>query len=156
MTDQQETLGRRDALRQPDVDRDWCVVCMKGAIIYLCLSALTLPFITSWWIGEIPPLALVQGPKIIPAAWLRAEIVLNFMVPLGISNGSYSPDSTAARPYALAIVYCVPLLLIMGRALCWRRGSRARKRSALVLLVVALADYGLSLAYLSHDGKTLY
>ena len=82
-----------------------------AALGYCTLSSLTLPLMSGVWLGELPLLALIQLPKIAVANWLRVHVVMKAMKPLGLSRGNFSPDYVFARPYALAIVYLVTLIL---------------------------------------------
>ena len=122
---------------------------------YFVISSLTLPFIGRWWLGSIPALALIQVPKIEPAAWLRADAVIPAIRHLGLSRGSYSPDYTLARPYALAIVYTVPFALA---ALVWLRTRPAHRFRWLivVMLVLAAVDYAMTLIFAEGRSLTIY
>src|SRR4051812_844377 len=79
---------------------------------YCVLSCLTLPLIGRVWLDELPVLAAIQLPKIAVANWLRTHIVMEAMKLLGSSRGSFSPDYILARPYALALVYLIPMAVI--------------------------------------------
>ena len=122
---------------------------------YFVLSSLTLPFIGEWWLGSIPPFALIQVPKTEPADWLRTDAVMPAIRRLGVSRGSFSPDYTLARPYALAIVYVVPFA---PAAVVWFRTRPARRfrRLILVVLVLGVVDYAMTLVFAESRSLTIY
>ena len=128
---------------------------LKLLAAYFVISSLTVPFIGEWWLGSIPPLALIQVPKIEPAHWLRTDAVMPANRRLGYSRGSFSPDYGTARPYALAIVYIVPFALA---ALVWLRTRPDRRFRPLILvtLVLAVADYVMTLIFADGRSLTIY
>jgi hypothetical protein len=123
---------------------------------YYLLSTTTLPFLDSWWIGEIPPLALIQLPKLSVAEQLRSGAVLQLLSRVVGSLGSYSPDFHRARPYALAIVYVVPLLSLWAVLLLRSRHVGPYRTRFLVLSVSALLDFAATLALGSTRTFSLY
>jgi hypothetical protein len=92
--------------------------------------------------------AVVQLPKIVVTGWLRTHLVMKAIKLLGFSRGSFSPDYMLARPYALAIAYMIPTLVIGFMGL-----RRARfpfdRRGLLTLLffIAAAVDYVLTLTF---------
>ena len=114
---------------------------------YYVTCSLTLPFVDDLWFGEIPPLALVQLPKLDFAAALRSGVVMEAIRRLGYSRGSFSPDYATARPYALAIAYLVPLALVVVPVGLRTRFVRPIGGRVALLLVAAAVDYGVTLAY---------
>ena len=125
-------------------------------ILYCIVCSLTLPFVNALWLGEIPPLAIVQLPKIQLADWLRSGLVMRAIEALGYSRGSFSPDYIRARPYALAIAYLIPLGLVIVPT--WLRTHLARpfRKLILRLLFVAAIDYGVTLFFGSQRFITRY
>lgn len=132
------------------------LLLLKSAAIYCFVSVLTLPLWKEWWLGELPPLAIFQLPKVEFAKWLCERMVMSVMGPLGLSRGSYSPDYIAARPYALAIAYLVPLVVLL--AIVWLRRRRVAPylRWTCVLLVAAVVDFVFTLVFVGGPGPTLY
>jgi hypothetical protein len=127
------------------------------AIAYCCVSCLTLPFINAIWLGELPLLAVIQIPKILFAGWLRTGVVMKVIDVFGLSRGSFSPDYILARPYALAIAYLVPMIVIGIIAL--RRWKPADSRRGLLLagfFVAAIVDYVCTLLFAEGRGLTIY
>jgi len=120
---------------------------------YCTLSCLTLPFVGLFWLGELPVLALVQLPKIAVAGWLRTQVVMKAIMFLGFSRGSFSPDFILARPYALAITYLIPMIIIGFIGLRNFRPIDARRSFVtLAFLLAATADYVFTIF---ADGRVL-
>lgn len=119
-------------------------------------SVLTLPLAGHVWIGDLPLLALLQVPKVLLADWLRQEVVMSLLRPLGLSSGSPSPDSITARPWALALAY----LLLLGTvtAVCWRtlRTELRGRRLFLILAGILLLDCVFTLYFGKSRWLTIY
>jgi hypothetical protein len=128
---------------------------LKALTAYLAVSALTLPVMDALWVGEIPLLALPQVPKVTLAKWVRTEVVVAYMRAHGLSKGSPSPDSIAARPYALAITYLVPLGALLG-LVALRTGLAPHRRWVVALVAVAALDFYLTLTLAGGSGFTIY
>jgi hypothetical protein len=125
-------------------------------LIYYCVvSTLTLPFINHLWLGELPLLAIIQRPKVSFAAWMRTEVVMEAIKWLGVSNGSFSPDYRMARPYALALAYLLPLMMIALLSMRFRSPLEMQKL-ALVLLAVSTIDYLATLQFAAARSLTIY
>lgn len=135
--------------------RDAMVWLLRLAAVYLLVSSLTFPIIDWWWIGEFPPLAVLQFPKLEFAGWLRQRVVMPVIGWLGLSQGSFSPDYILASPYALALAYVIPAILIVVVLL----SSRTLKKMHLVWLtiaaVTAVIDF-IVLQCLGSNSLTLY
>ncbi len=131
-------------------------IALKLLIAYCVVSTLTIPFAGLVWLGEVPLLALVQLPKVGLADWLRSGPVMGTIKSLGLSSGSFSPDYLMARPYALAVVYLIPLigLAVVLRLREGRTGSL--RPMTLVLAGVAVLDYVLTLVFGSWRSFTIY
>jgi hypothetical protein len=131
-------------------------IALKLLITYCVVSSLTIPFAGLLWLGEVPLLALVQLPKIGIAEWLRSGPVMGAIRSLGLSGGSFSPDYILARPYALALVYLLPLigLAVVLRLREGRTGSL--RPMTLALTGVAVLDYVLTLVFGSCRSFTIY
>ena len=136
--------------------RPWSVRGMQWATRYLALSVLTLPFAGVVWLGELPLLVLIQLPKLAVAGWVRTDWVMPFMRWAGWSSGWFSPDYLLARPYALALVYLLPLLASL---VWWRaRGElwRSHRRVWFSFAAACVVDYGFTLAFGSTRALTIY
>ena len=121
------------------------------------VSCLTLPFVGRIWVGEIPVLSLLQFPKITLAGWLRTHLVMPAITFLGFSRGSFSPDFILARPFALAIVYLIPLIILGFIGLRNFRFLDTRQRLVMALfLVVAIVDYVCTLVFADGRFLTIY
>jgi hypothetical protein len=129
---------------------------VKSLIAYCVASLLTLPLLDALWFGEVPLLAIIQLPKTEFAHWLRTNVVMEAITMLGWSQGSFSPDYIAARPYALAIAYLLPLGLLL--AVIWARTRMAHPYGvwACVLLMVATLDFWCTLALAGGPGLSVY
>ena len=121
---------------------------------YCVFSCLTLPSVGRFWLGEIPVLALLQLPKIAVAGWLRTHVVMEALPFFGLSQGSFSPDYILARPYALAIVYLIPMIIVGVVGL--RRFDRRRFLMAVVFLIAAGIDYVFTLIFADGRSLTIY
>lgn len=125
-------------------------------IAYFAVSILTLPFMDSIWLGELPLLAVIQLPKIWIATWVRRHAVMDSIKLLGFSQGSYSPDFIMARPWGLLIAYLAILTPILA-AIAWRARLSGRIRSrAAALLVLAFLDFWATLALAGGPGFSIY
>jgi len=73
---------------------------------------------------------------------------------LGFSRGSFSPDFTLTRPYALAITYLIPIIIIGFIGLRhFRLMDGRRSFVTLAFLVAAAADYVFTIIF--ADGRLL-
>lgn len=124
---------------------------------YCALSCLTLPFIGRVWLGELPVLAVIQLPKIAVAGWLRTDVVMEAIALCGYSRGSFSPDYIMARPYALAITYAIPMIVI-GFVGLHRTRFAVERRSVMTLtfLIAACVDYVFTLIFADGQLLTIY
>jgi hypothetical protein len=138
------------------IDLNSRTLLLRSLLVYCVLSILTLPFIDSLWLGEIPVIALVQVPKTFFAGWLRTDVVMPLIRTLGLSRGSFSPDYSLARPYALAIAYLLPLAIVF--AFVRLRGEAARRYRlwSLALLLAAAIDFCLTLLLAGGPGLSIY
>lgn len=130
------------------------LLCLTG---YCVFSTLTLPFISSLWLGELPLLAFIQVPKVSVAGWLRTEVVMEAIRILGLSKGSFSPDYSMARPYALAITYLIPMAIIA--VISWhslRPVHQKRGLAVLVFFIAAAIDYVFTLIFAQGQSLTIY
>jgi hypothetical protein len=116
-----------------------------------------LPFAGRLWWGEVPVLALIQLPKLDAADWFRMHVVLPVILHCGFSRGSFSPDYSLAGPYALAITYLIPVVIVGSIAL-YRRRSIPRQERLLVLafLVAASVDYVVTLIVATGRSPNLF
>jgi hypothetical protein len=146
----------RAILWQLDAPHPLRTTAARLLIGYFALSMLTLPACGAVWLGELPVLALVQLPKLVPAQFICAHLLLPLIRTLGWSRGSYSPDFFMARPYALLLAYLcavVPVLVLLGFRTRW---ARPYGGLALLLVPLAVGDYFLTLALAGGPGLSLY
>jgi hypothetical protein len=126
------------------------------AIGYCALSSLTVPFVDRVWVAEVPVLYLIQLPKVATASAMCTSVVMNIC---SFSRGSFSADYSMARPYGLAIVYLVPMVIVGFIAL--RRSRFKVKKIGLLTLAfffAAIMDYVLTLvvANFHHHSLKIY
>lgn len=125
------------------------------------ISILTIPFAGSLWWGEIPLLALIQVPKLSLAIWFRSSVVMPWIVRLGYSAGSFSPDYLLARPYGLLFPYMLLLIVILlslGVRLAMHREFQ-RDRTALLIVLcpfLVIVDYLMILQFANGPGFSMY
>lgn len=129
---------------------------LKLLAAYAVLSMATLPLKNEWWVGEMPMFVLPQTPKTQLASDVRRILIFDVVRPLGLSRGSFSPDWSLVRPYALAIVYVVPLAVWLTMI-----GRRTKFRPphgwwALGVVVLAAADYCMTYVYSHGPGVSFY
>ena len=132
------------------------VLLLQALTAYFVLSIVTLPFVDSFWIGELPLLVLIQLPKIFLGGWLRTDLVMPAIVAMGRSAGSFSPDYGTARPYALAIAYLLVLGAVLAPLSAFSRFTPRRWRWLAILLLAAAADFGCTLWLAGGPGLTIY
>jgi len=129
---------------------------MLAALIgYFVLSAATIPFAGRVWLGEIPPLALIQIPIVVPAKWCQ-NLVLLGMGSAGLSSGSASPDRIASRPWGLVLVYLLALVPVMVAVWYWTRMRPPYGRLAITLAAVAVVDFFLMVLLAGGPGFSMY
>ena len=128
------------------------IICF---IAYFIISMITIPFINSIWFGELPVLAVIQLPKVIPANAIRRYYAVSLAKELNISKGSFSPDYGLARPYALSIIYIIPLLILVFYALCIKNKKESGKY-LLFFLFFSTLDYLFMLHFSHTPGLTIY
>lgn len=129
---------------------------MKSLCGYFIVSMVTLPFINTVWLGEVPLLALIQVPKITLAGWLRKQVVMEAIKLLGLSSGSFSPDYIMARPYGLGLAYMVPICVVAASIPWQSKLARRHWRLAFIFLATAVADYFLTLVVADSRSLTIY
>ena len=134
---------------------------LRSSIIYFLVSIGTIPIAGSIWLGELPLLALIQVPKLAPAIWFRSYVVMPWIVKLGYSAGSFSPDYLMARPYGLLFPYVIFILLILLmlvlRLVLVPRLQRERMGILVFLsLFFAAGDYLMILWLAGGPGFTMY
>jgi hypothetical protein len=137
--------------------RDWAAFVTKSALVYCAVSLATLPFMNAVWLGELPLLAVPQVPKVALANWLRSDVLIPAAGQLGLSRGSWSPDWSLTRPYALALAYLLVLGLLAAIAAVTRPSRPAGRPVGRawqgLLLVAFLVDYSATLSF--ADGPIL-
>jgi len=129
---------------------------LKILVSYFVTSAVSLPFLSALWLGEVPILVAPQIPKIAIASWLRRGVVMPLIRYLGLSSGSFSPDYETARPYALALAYILPVLAVLATARAHTRKDGRYRFWSCLLLCAAVLDYVLTLRLGVTPGLTLY
>lgn len=125
-------------------------------IVYLVVSITTVPFIDSIWLGEIPVLAVVQLPKTMPANFIRHYYASSMAKTLNISKGSFSPDAIFIRPYALLIVYIIPLLILVFTYVLFIKDKKKDAKYLLIVLLLFILDYFFVLHFSDTPGLTIY
>ena len=117
------------------IPRRWPARLCIGICSYFLLSALTLPFANRIWLGEAPPLAIIQLPKSFLKSLVHALLMamLNWF---GLSRGSFSPDYVATHGWAMLVTVTLPALLII---LLFVRIRPLRQRRFIIAIVVCAA-----------------
>jgi hypothetical protein len=149
-------LDYQPAASNPRQRGRWGRLVLQLLWAYFLASIVTLPFIDSWWVGEIPMLALIQLPKTALAGWLRTDVVMPLIKSLGLSRGSFSPDYGMARPYAMVLAYAI----VLGVALLALRMTRQITMSSRlwiwITLAAAVIDCACTLWLARGPGLTIY
>ena len=145
------------AARKRDGEGLVYLILLRVLVAYFAVCTITVPFMDAWWLfGEVPVLALVQVPKVEAADEVQHFLVMKFFPATGLSLGSYSPDSTRARPWALAAVYLVVIGLMLG-VVWFRRGMRPPwRRWAIVVVAMGVIDCMMTLWFAGGPGFTIY
>ena len=123
--------------RRPPGKRRGPVIASLLACGYYVVSALSLPFAGSFWIGELPILAVLQLPK----SFLKSafqHLLLWMVEVLGLSRGSRSPDYLATHDLALGLMLAFPAVAIVGALLLPKRVPNRGWWIGAVLLGAAL------------------
>ncbi len=129
---------------------------LKLLVGYAVLSMATLPLKGAWWIGELPVFVLPQVPKTALASDVRRILISDVVRPLGLSRGSFSPDWSMMRPYALAIVYIVPLAVWLTMIARRTKLRPPYRWWALAVVLLALADYAMTYYFSQSPGVSFY
>ena len=113
------------------------ILFVVALVLYYLLSSVTLPFANRFWLGEIPPLALIQIPK----SWLHHEIqagLIWLLHVLEMNSGSTSPDMIRTQPWAMTMMCMLPpaTVLLAARCLRWR----CPRYQLAILIVLAACD----------------
>ena len=105
-----------------------------GLMLYFYVySFLTLPFANKVWLGELPPLALVQLPKSMLKHRIQ-EFLISLLPRFGLASGSPSPDMILTSPWALGLAVTLPALVILPIA--WLTLPRGKSRRLLLIALV--------------------
>ena len=127
-------------------------------VAYFGVSAVTFCFIDRWWLGELPPLVLIQLPKIFTFQQCQA-LLLKAVAWGGVSTGSASPDYLMVRPYAFTLMYVLLLTLAYGvsRTLV-KESCRTHTKLLVWVLVAAMLDFtlGLLTIFSQRGGYTIF
>ncbi|WP_345322191.1 hypothetical protein [Novipirellula rosea] len=118
--------------------RSWPSIAVVCVCIYYTASALTLPFAGAVWIGEFPPLAIVQFPKSILKSVVHQGL-MSAVHAFGWSHGSRSPDYSMIHPWAMAIMAIAPALLLIA-IVTYCTAGRTRIRLVQSILIFATLD----------------
>ncbi len=130
-----EQEGRRSSSRLGYVP----VAFVGLAIYYYIYSFITLPFADELWLGELPPLALVQLPKSLLNHRIQ-DFLISLLPRFGLASGSPSPDLMLTGPWALGLTVTLPALAILFVALLTLPRTRSRRPLIAVLLTAAAVD----------------
>lgn len=126
--------------------RHWWTMLVAAMMLlltgYYAISAATLPFADSVWIGELPLFAIWQLPKVLLHGYAQTFFMWILSV-TGWSAGSPSPDMIATQPYAMIAMVMLPgcVLLLLAAV------SRSLKKvgvPAIILLSLSVIDAGVS------------
>lgn len=151
-----EAQPRPDALHRSPVEAMMLRALLYAALAYCVLSSLTVPFLNSLWLGELPVLAVIQVPKVGLAQKLLTGVLMPALTALGWSRGSFSPDYIMLRPYALALAYLIGLFFVYTILALRTRLRPPYRRWALILLALAAVDYILTLYFANSRGLSIY
>lgn len=132
-----------------------CLGLLLGSIAYCAISLQTLPFLNSFWLGELPVFAVWQGPKTTLAKWMLAHAVQPVIVLLGLSR-SASPDYTLGRPYGMALAYLAPALFVAALVTIRTRLERPHGILLALLLSLAALDYVMTMLFANGRFLTIY
>jgi hypothetical protein len=142
--------------RWPWLSRMVQPMLLKLAVGYFVISAVTLPFLDTWWLGELPLLALIQLPKVALAHWCQWDLVMKGMHIAGLSKGSVSPDLIASRPWGLLLAYFFALVPIFAVVWFHTRMTQPYGRAASMLAAAAVIDFVVTLLLAGGPGLTIY
>ena len=123
---------------------------------YFVISSITQPLMNALWIGELPVLALPQVPKVEIANSMRRHVVMPMLRACGWSLGSFSPDYSRARPYALALAYGIVLAVAVGTARFAGPTPSRRRRWMLIAAAAGLVDFAMTLWLAAGPGLSIY
>ena len=123
-------------------------LCQLGCA-WFALSAITLPFVDWFWLGEMAPLALLQLPKSFLKSLVQAGL-LSLMHQWGLSCGSASPDFIATHGWALLSAVVIPPMLLITCLSFWRWPQRRYWLMALVACAACDAVVTLWFDSMSH------
>ncbi len=130
----------------PAPNRNWWHMLLATTILllagYYAVSAATLPFADSVWIGEIPVLAVWQLPKVVLHGYAQTFFLWMLSV-MGWSAGSPSPDRIATQPYAMTAMVVLPALGLLLLTV-FSRSLKKVGASAIVLVCLTVIDAGVS------------
>ncbi len=129
-------------------------VLISGASVYYAVSACTLPFADSVWMGEIPLLAIPQLPKSLVHEYAQ-DFLMWLLRITGFSSGSPSPDMITTHSYAMLAITTLPLTLLIGLATL-TRSLRSVRRPFLLLVLLAGIDAGVSVWFDQTSNLSLY
>ncbi|MBD3673107.1 MAG: hypothetical protein HUJ26_06230 [Planctomycetaceae bacterium] len=135
-------------------EQRWLMFVVASACFYYLMSAMTLPFSNSIWLGEFPPLAIVQLPKSF-LKFVIQECLLSLVHALGWSQGSASPDYIATHGWAMVIMTILPAILLVSACAIFSRG-RLRTRLIAAVLVMAMIDAAVTLWFDASSSFKLY
>lgn len=156
MSDNQTTFDELVKFPRYGTLEFWSQGVLVAIAGYLIVSITTLPFLFQFWLGEFPPLALIQLPKISFAKWLLSDLVLPLIKHLGFSRGSASPDYVLARPYALMLSYLIPAAMLLVLLLATRQFRGTTRLWYAIVLVAMVADFFFVMKYAAGGRTTMY
>ena len=148
------SIGDTPAAATTPTARRWPVIVAACACVYYGISAMTLPFANVVWLGEIPPLAILQLPKSFTKFVIQRFLLYAVNV-LGLSRGSASPDHIATHGWAMVIMAAAPALLLVA-VFAFLRRERRRNRLIAAVLIFASIDAIVTIWFDSSSRLKLY
>lgn len=110
---------------------------------YYLLSALSLPFASKIWLGEVPVFALFQMPKIFLKSVVHDALTFGVNA-LGWSKGSPSLDYSMIHSWAMIGMLTLPVIALLGLNVAFR-SEKARTAKTVVILTCAGIDAAVTL-----------
>jgi hypothetical protein len=129
----------------------------KVLCIYFGLGILTFPFLNTLWYGDIPLLAILHLPILIPANFIRRQMAITALRLNIKSLFSFSPAWRFFGPYALLIVLLIPLAIsAFGFTKNFKNPKYSKKSFYLLLLLSTVYFLCFILEFCNSPGLTIY
>lgn len=129
----------------------------KVLCIYFGLGILTLPFLNSLWYGDLPLLAILHLPVLIPAKFIRRQMTLMALKLKIKPLFSFSPAWRFFGPYALLIVLLIPLAISALGFIKNRKNTKYSNKYFYLLLLLSIIYFLCFIfEFCNSSGLTLY